>query len=289
MNFYLGTHQPGWMRRSKVPLFVSYRRLRAYKTIPRASCRWALDSGGFTELSMYGEWQTTEDEYASEVVRYAHGAGNLDWAAPQDWMCEPHILAKTGLSVEEHQRRTIDSVLSLRDRRLPVTVIPVLQGWDHGDYIRHVGMYADAGIDLTTEHTVGIGSVCRRQSTAMAERLVGELAGYGIRLHGFGFKTLGLRRVSQHLRSADSMAWSFTARRQKIRLEGCEHSNCANCFRWAMQWRRKVLTGSVVELECQVCGTQYGSAPGGDGIQCEPCCSLPFFAGTTTRRHFEVR
>ena len=56
VEFYLGTHQPGWLSWATVPLFVSDRRLRRYRRLPKARTRWALDSGGFTELSTHGSW-----------------------------------------------------------------------------------------------------------------------------------------------------------------------------------------------------------------------------------------
>ncbi len=34
--------------------------------------------------------------------RYRDEIGCLLWAAPHDWMCEPWITAKTGLTVAEH-------------------------------------------------------------------------------------------------------------------------------------------------------------------------------------------
>lgn len=48
--FYLGTHQPQWLGRYDVPMFISRRRLSSRKSLPQARGRWALDSGGFTEL-----------------------------------------------------------------------------------------------------------------------------------------------------------------------------------------------------------------------------------------------
>ncbi len=82
--FYLGTHHPGWLRTTHIPLFVSDRRLRGYKTLPRASGPWALDSGGFTELSSYGTWDhgPTPRQYAARVRRYRDEIGHLAWAAP---------------------------------------------------------------------------------------------------------------------------------------------------------------------------------------------------------------
>ncbi len=69
MEFFLGTHQVHWLRQVEAPLFISVRRLRRLKTLPRVLAGWALDSGGFTELSQYGCWQTTPATYAAEVQR----------------------------------------------------------------------------------------------------------------------------------------------------------------------------------------------------------------------------
>src|SRR5690606_6523505 len=113
----------------QVPLFVSHRTLARRKSLPTATCDWALDSGGFTELSMHGEWVTPQREYVTAVRRYAAEIGRLTWAAPQDWMCEPWLISATGLTVEEHQRRTIESVLSLREQAPEIAWVPVLQGW----------------------------------------------------------------------------------------------------------------------------------------------------------------
>jgi hypothetical protein len=65
----------------------------AYRAPRRAG---ALDSGGFTELRLHGGWRTTAAEYVTVVRRYRDQIGCLEWAAPQDWMCEPFMLAKTG-------------------------------------------------------------------------------------------------------------------------------------------------------------------------------------------------
>jgi hypothetical protein len=69
--------------------------MRPYLTWRRAVGRWALDSGGFTELTMPGAWQTSVDAYASAVHRYCDEIGGLDWAVPQHWMCELESLARS--------------------------------------------------------------------------------------------------------------------------------------------------------------------------------------------------
>lgn len=100
MRFYLGTHQPSWLACDLgVPLLISHRRLAGRRTVPRATGPWALDSGGFTELSLHGCWRTTASAYVAAVRRYATEIGNLDWAAPRDRMTEDRVLARTGLSL----------------------------------------------------------------------------------------------------------------------------------------------------------------------------------------------
>jgi hypothetical protein len=103
VRFYLGAHHPHWLERAPFPLFVSHRRLAARRGLPRAARGWALDSGGFTELRLHGGWLTTPADYVAAVRRYREEIGGLEWAAPQDWMCEPFMLAKTGLTVSSVQ------------------------------------------------------------------------------------------------------------------------------------------------------------------------------------------
>lgn len=243
MIFYLGIHHPHQLANPAlrgVPLFVSHGTLRRYKTLPRAVSAWACDSRGFKELEQHGRWTFTAQEYARAVLRYRDEVGHLAWASPMDWMCEPPILAKTGLTVEEHQRRTVASVLELRALGAPV--IPVLQGWSMGEYFRGVELYDKAGLDLCAEPVVGVGSVCRRQHTTMAEVLMRTLAAEGLKLHGFGFKKTGLRAVADVIASADSMAWSAHGRHEPPRPECVgKHINCANCIPFALEWRDELM------------------------------------------------
>jgi hypothetical protein len=279
LAFYLGTHLPHWLEipseplTNAVPLFVSHRRLARYRRqLPRAQRPWALDSGGFTELSMYGAWRTTPEEYVAAVRRYDVEIGCLEWAAPQDWMVEPWIVSKTGLTVAEHQRRTVTSYLLLRrlwfdaeESDWPAELgpldrdpefcpfMPVLQGWEADDYLRCWELYDQAGVDLDEVPLVGLGSVCRRQATSEIEHLIRRLQ--PLRLHGFGIKTQGLARYGHLLVSADSMAWSAAGRREPT---GCtaSHRNEANCRRYALAWYDQVLAraadGQYDQLELEV-------------------------------------
>lgn len=230
-TFYLGSHHATsrWWALG-VPLFVSVRVLRERKRLPRAVAPWALDSGGFTELRQFDRWVTTENEYVEHVERL-RDIGLLAWVAPQDWMCEPCMVRKTGLSVREHQERTVASFLSLRARLGPL-VIPVLQGYGPREYDRCADLYSSAGVDLAAEPVVGIGSVCKRSATREAARLIRYVAGNGFRLHGFGIKGDTFKACADVLTSADSMAWSFAAR--------YEGRDC-NAPDEALRWRARLL------------------------------------------------
>lgn len=248
---YLGTHRPAWLWNpaAAMPLCVSRRTLGMTNadSLRPALCSWMLDSGGFTELSMHGQWELRPDVYVGMVADFDRIIGSLDWAAPQDWMCEPPILARTGLTVDEHQARTVENFLTLvklwpeySDADCPF--MPVLQGWTLTDYEACAGRYAAAGIALDEYPVVGLGSVCRRQDTAEIGTIVQAFTPW-LALHGFGVKTAGLTGYGHCLTSADSMAWSLRARMSDP-LPGCTHSSCANCLRYAAAWHGR-LTADV--------------------------------------------
>ncbi len=230
-RFYLGSHHASarWWALG-VPLFVSVRVLGKRKSLPAPTAPWALDSGGFTEVSKYGCYETTEDDYVDQVRRFSE-VPFFAWAAPQDWMCEPWIIEKTGLSVREHQERTVQSFLGLREK-VGRFVIPVLQGYGPREYDNCVRLYQDNGVDLEAEPVVGLGSVCRRSGTVEIVRLIRYLHDHRLRLHGFGLKDTAYRACRNQLVSADSMAWSATARRA---------GRNANSPEEAMAWRERLL------------------------------------------------
>ena len=125
--------------------------------------------------------------------------------------------------------------------------MPVLQGYAIEDYVRCMAMYADAGVDLHAVPLVGVGSVCRRQHTAEIRAVFEAILAHdsALPVHGFGVKSLGLREYGHLLTTADSMAWSYNARRNP-RLDGCTHASCSNCIRWAMRWRRNIVGAACV-------------------------------------------
>lgn len=258
MMFWLGTHETGWLAKAGVPLFIARQRLAKRRTLPRAAAPWALDSGAFMQLQQHGQWTITPRQYATEVRRYRDEIGQLAWAAPQDWMCEPFILQRTGRWLTEHLILTVNSYLELRMIAPDLPFIPVLQGWQRDDYQRCADLYAAAGIDLAAEPVVGLGSVCRRQDTAAAGQIVRSLS--PLKLHGFGVKITGLRKYGHYLTSADSLAWSYNARKNPP-LPGCAHKNCANCMRWANRWRDRLLTSLERGWQLDLFADLPGGAP----------------------------
>lgn len=220
--FFVGLHQPSDAKHFSLAC-ISINRLRGRKKA--VDCAYVLvDSGAFTELHIYGGYRHGVGEYAAELHRL-HSAGVVKIAAAvaQDYMCEPFMLAKTGMTIAEHQRLTIeryDALVTELGRlfggQCPFSVMPVLQGYAPADYVRHIEMYGDR---LKPGMWVGVGSVCKRNGDP--EAIVAVLAAIhrarpDLLLHGFGVKSTALDHpgVRDLLYSADSMAWSFAARKQ---------------------------------------------------------------------------
>jgi hypothetical protein len=213
--FYVGLHQPADARHFDRAC-ISVRRLWGRKK-PVACPDVLVDSGAFTELHLYGEYRFPVAEYAAEIRRlHDEGVVRISAAVAQDYMCEPFMLAKTGLSISDHQRLTIERYEQLIAERLPVPAMAVLQGYAPADYARHARQYGDL---LPEGAWVGVGSVCKRNGDP--SQIVEVLAAVraerpDLRLHGFGVKQTSLLHpgVRAQLDTADSMAWSFAARKQ---------------------------------------------------------------------------
>lgn len=213
MRFFLGLHQPSDAQRVSFPAFVSVNRLRDRVSDFQVG-DWIMDSGAFTELSTHGHYRHDVSEYAEQVNRWAR-CGNMLAAVAQDYMCEPFIVEKTGLSVAEHQIRTLQRYMALT-AMTPHYVMPVIQGFSLADYTRHIDQYRGL---LQQGAWAGVGSVCKRNGDpSQIEYILRGIKAKrpDLRLHGFGLKTLALARpaIFNMLHSADSMAWSYAARKQ---------------------------------------------------------------------------
>lgn len=211
-SFYCGCHQPSDAKRFEYS-FVSVNRLRERKGWFKAF-GWVLDSGAFTEITRHGRHRYTPQQYAAQIRKWS-GVGNLHAAVSQDWMCEPEVIAKTGLSIERHQELTIENYRALKAcDTAGIDVMPVIQGRTPDDYVRHIKDYGD---DLKDCHWVGIGSVCGRTDISEIEDVVTAVSEHvpsQTCLHGFGVKLLAFASevVADLLFSADSQAWSLAAR-----------------------------------------------------------------------------
>jgi len=254
MLFWLGTHRPeNHCQRTAVPLCISYGRLRGKKKLPHVTGPVFLDSRGFSEIAEHGTYTFTDREYVDFARRCQDQWGDkLVHVSIKDWMCEPFMLAKTRMTIGQHQTLTVNSWIGLRHMAPEIPWVPVLQGWNVDDYHECRDRYEDFAVTrLARLPLVGLGSVCRRQGTQEAAVIVKSLYAAGLdNLHGFGFKTTGLvsrkLRLANYLRSSDSMAWSSRARNkwlhEKQRLCGGEHKGgCANCLAWALQWRERLV------------------------------------------------
>jgi hypothetical protein len=200
-----------------------------------------LDSGGFTELSKYGRYKVSLDEYVGVIQR-------LDpvGAFCQDWMCEEKVMRKTGSNIRVHQWNTLGGFLEL-EQKVGDKALPVLQGYKRDDYLRHLEDYVRAGVGF--ERLFGLGSVCRRSKTSIPESIICSLreACPEIKLHGFGLKITAFKRplVINNLHSADSMAWSLNRRLKSGKIERGTliGKNGKKSWEIALEWREKVMEG----------------------------------------------
>jgi hypothetical protein len=183
MKFFVGLHQPSDAKHVSQS-FISVHRLANRKSDFEAR-DWIMDSGAFSTILMHGRYPSPVEEYAKQVMRWK-SCGNMLAAVSQD-LCEPRML----------------------------DIMPVLQGYAPADYIEHIRQY---GQRLKHGAWVGVGSVCKRNGKPDAIRnvlLAIKSVRPDLRLHGFGLKTTSLRdpMIRSFLHSADSMAWSFAARK----------------------------------------------------------------------------
>jgi hypothetical protein len=213
-EFFVGWHQP----RSGVSgcgnfdcTMISINRLIDRKSDFPVK-RWILDSGAFTRITS-GKGHLDPNIYAAQIDRWSK-CGELAAAVTQDWMCEKFVLNITGLTIEEHQRLTIERFDLLKSLiKSDTYLMPVLQGYEPHEYVKHLADYGDR---IGFGDWVGVGSICKRNANASsieAVLLAIKTARPDIRLHGFGIKRTALLSpvVWDLLYSADSQAAGLSA------------------------------------------------------------------------------
>jgi hypothetical protein len=211
-KLFVGLHQPSDAQYFDAA-FVSVNRLRKRKS-DFVVGDWIMESGAFTEIATHGRYRESVDGYVEQIERWRR-CGNMLAAVSQDYMCEAWILEKTGLTIADHQRLTIERYDAIQ-AKTTAYIMPVLQGFAPADYVAHVRAYGER---MTHGMWVGVGSVCKRNGDPGA--IYDVLSAIkdvrpDLRLHGFGLKTTALADggVFDLLHTADSMAWSFAARKQ---------------------------------------------------------------------------
>jgi len=210
----VGLHQPSDAKHFE-RCFISVNRICDRKG-PFEVRDWIMDCAGFTTIEKHGGYPKPTSDFAREVNRW-RGNGNLVAAVSRDYMCEAPMLARTGMTVEQHQRLTIREYDDLITEKTDTYILPVLQGYEPLDYARHVQMYGER---FPIGAWVGVGSVCKRNADIGA--ILAVLSSVktlrpDLRLHGFGLKSTALANgtIRHLLHSADSMAWSYAARKQR--------------------------------------------------------------------------
>ena len=233
MMFFVGAHQPQIAKHLERS-FVSINVLRKRKSDFQVN-DWILDSGAFSQILNHGEFIESPEDLGRQAIRWQK-CGNLLRAVSQDYMCEAHMLEKTGLTVRQHQEKTCE-----RWKRFHAVVgdlgMPVLQGFRPQEYVEHLGMYGDL------PDWVGVGSVCKRNGNPSSVlEVLGSIksARPSLKLHGFGLKTTALAwgAIRDLLFSADSMAWSYAAR-----YSGRD----ANSWREAVAFAKKIESQGIQE------------------------------------------
>ena len=239
-TFFLGVHHPADAAKVK-HAFISVHALSRRKSMFPVN-EWIMDSGAFSTIAKHGGYPEPVEDYASHIRRFA-GCGRLLAAVSQDYMCEELMLLKTGLTVQEHQRLTIERYDELVSMDVGGTyIMPVLQGYHPKHYADHIRLYGDR---LPSYAWVGVGSVCKRNGNPAAIEDV-LLAIHAERpdllLHGFGVKKTALESelVRDHLHTADSMAWSFAAR-----YEGRDSNDINEAIRYGRRIERMPVQGVI--------------------------------------------
>ena len=230
MRFFTGLHQPSDAKHFEAA-FVSVNRLIKRKSGFKVG-DWIMDSGAFSHMLRDGDHMPV-DQYAAQIRRWKDN-GNLLAAVTQDYMCEQFILDKTGLTIRDHQKLTVERYDALLRAETGVYILPVLQGYKPQEYVEHIHMY---GARLAQGAWVGVGSVCKRNGDprAIEDVLIAiHKERPDLLLHGFGLKSTALKSgiVDQLLYTADSMAWSYAAR-----IKGGN----GNDWREARKWTSRIV------------------------------------------------
>lgn len=219
-KFYIGLHQTSDAQHFD-RCCIHIARLEGRRK-PLGCNEMLIDSQAFRILELHGEHQLSPIEYADRLHRARLLCPEIA-GVTQDYMCEQYIfdcrerLTGKRYTVTDHQWLTIQRYMDIRSVLDPsIYLMPVLQGYTPIEYVRHIREYGDL---LPEGAWCGVGSVCKRNgSPSQIRDVLYSIKRYrpDLRLHGFGLKRTALSWawIREALYSADSMAWSFAARKQ---------------------------------------------------------------------------
>lgn len=174
--------------------------------------RWMLDSGGFMVAMKYGQYPWSPDDYLELVETM-----KPTLAVSMDYPCEaditPFLLMNTKARIEA--TAIYANYLCKKSDR----IFPVLQGQTIEEY-----EYSWKLTKSINPKIVGIGSICKRQSSHQINILCRDLfflLPRHIWIHGFGVKIKALRYSWPRIlfNSIDTNAWEFHLRGRKRNKE----------------------------------------------------------------------
>jgi queuine/archaeosine tRNA-ribosyltransferase len=209
MRVYIGNDHVAAMRYIPNTCFSIKVLMNRKKPMPSPRGGFMLDSGGFQFIRQLGRYPLTPEEYLEKVAFL-----QPDIFVIQDWMCEPSQVERTGLSVREHIRRTVENYLYISELKENASddikgyCLPVLQGWESEDYFSCIDLYEDYGLIAPY---MAVGSVCRRGKTEEIREILENIhaAIPKVLLHGLGVKKQVLMGCNGLLHSCDTAAGQY--------------------------------------------------------------------------------
>lgn len=207
---------------------------------PIGDGRWkglqvALDSGGFTAASLFGDFHFLHAGCLETYVDLAQGlvdagADLLWWAAP-DLCVEPELAhSKEELLCRLARNAWVyQETCQVADHRGFRRPIPVLQGQTPEDYLLSADLLFDGSRDEIPD-LIGLGSMCRRHAGDLISTLsaIDRLLPPHARVHLFGVTSDAMAAVAgfDRVASSDSQAYDLIDRRRS-RADGSPRSNAS--------------------------------------------------------------
>lgn len=177
-----------------------------------------LDSGGFSEIRIEGDYTYSPENYSIAIDFWAK-CGELEAAATMDYPC---TRAMSSEQIAANQSKTIENYLAIAEKVESRTyILPVLQGAIAEDYVSHLKAYRK-NINLPADW-YGVGSLVGRSNNEIAEILLAiKKEAPDLKLHGFGIKSRNLNEalIWHLLYSCDSQSHGLSRRSKTSKYQG---------------------------------------------------------------------